>query len=274
MTLPGFISTYIAFTAIIVARYVVIASGLHYLFWHRQPRFARRLSKREPTAKVIRHEMKLSVVSAFIYALPAAYVWELYESTGGTALYTGPVETLGGWAYLLLSGALYLFVQDTWFYWTHRAMHHPKLFSWTHAGHHKSVQPTPFASFSFDPVEAASAAWLLPALAMVVPLHVGMALCLLLAMTVNAVFNHAGWEIFPRRWVEGRFGRVMITATHHNQHHTRFSGNYGLYFRFWDLVMGTDREGRAQPLTGPLAKSVVTVRERDRDLAHEVPGAR
>ena len=258
-------STYFAFVAIIVARYFAIAGGLHWWIWHRQPRFARRLSKREPSAKVIRHEITLSVASAFIYAAPAAYVLELWEM-GGTALYSGPVTTLGGWAYLLASSLFYLLVQDAWFYWTHRLMHHKKLFSWTHAGHHKSVQPTPFASFSFDPVEALSAAWLLPALAMVVPLHVGAALALLLLMTVNAVFNHAGWEVFPKSWVEGRFGRVMITATHHNQHHTRFTGNYGLYFRFWDRLMGTDRE--------TLAKRVIAVGEGNGDLAREVGGAR
>ena len=268
MTLWAFISTYLGFTAIIIARYFLIAGGLHWWFWKRPNTHARRLSKREPTARIIRHEITLSTISAFIYAAPAALVWEIYEKTGGTALYSGPVTTVEGWAYILFSGLLYLFVQDTWFYWTHRAMHHPKLFKWTHAGHHKSVQPTPFASFSFDPVEAVSAAWLLPAMAMIVPLHVGVALFLLLAMTVNAVFNHAGWEIFPERWVNGRFGRIMITATHHNQHHTKFTGNYGLYFRFWDLVMGTDREQFT--VTAKSAKGIVSVREGHRDLAGEV----
>ncbi len=56
-----------------------------------------------------------------------------------------------------LSGAerlFYLAVQDTYYYWAHRVMHHPRLFSWMHAGHHRSRQPTPFASFAFDPAEA------------------------------------------------------------------------------------------------------------------------
>jgi len=120
-------------------------------------------------------------------------------------------------------------------------MHHKSLFALTHAGHHKSVQPTPWASFSFDPIEALISAWLLPVLALFIPLHVGVALALLMIMTINAVFNHAGWEVYPDRWVKGRFGKIMITAAHHNLHHTKFTGNYGLYFRFWDLVMGTDK---------------------------------
>jgi sterol desaturase/sphingolipid hydroxylase (fatty acid hydroxylase superfamily) len=203
---------------------------------------AKRLSKREPTKATIRHEIWLSTISAFIYALPAAIVIEMWKADG-TALYSGPVTSLSGWAYIAVSMLAYMWVQDTYFYWTHRVMHHPKIFRWAHAGHHKSVQPTPWASFSFDPAEAVISAWLLPVMALFVPLHVGAALALLMIMTVNAVFNHAGWEIYPERWLKGRFGKVMITATHHNQHHTRFTGNYGLYFRFWDQWMGTDRGG-------------------------------
>ena len=236
--------TYLAFVAIILIRYFLIVWPIHHFLWKRPADKvkAKRLSKREPTSQTIRHEIILSTISAFIYALPSAIVVEMWKA-GGTALYSGAVNDVSGWAYLIFSMIIYLFVQDTHFYWTHRVMHHPKFFSWSHAGHHKSVQPTPWASFSFDPIEAVSAAWVLPVLALFLPLHVGAALLLLMIMTVNAVFNHAGWEIYPQKWLKGWFGKVMITATHHNQHHTRFSGNYGLYFRFWDILMGTDRGG-------------------------------
>lgn len=234
--------TYFAFTAIIIARYFLIVWPIHWALWKRPVHRvkARRLSRRDPTPETVQHEIKLSVISAFIYALPAAIVLEMWKA-GGTALYSGPVVTAPGIGYLIFSGFIYLFAQDTYFYWTHRLMHHKKLFALTHAGHHKSVQPTPYASFSFDPLEALISAWFLPVLALFIPLHVGMALVLLMLMTINAVFNHAGWEVYPDRWVKGWFGKIMITASHHNLHHTKFRGNYGLYFRFWDQLMGTDK---------------------------------
>ena len=34
--------------------------------------------------------------------------------------------------------------------------------------------------------------------------------------------------------------RWMNTATFHNLHHTSFNGNYGLMFRFWDRMLGTE----------------------------------
>ena len=236
------ILTYLGFTIIIIARYFAIVWPIHHMLWKRDPNTvkARRLSKREPTAATIRNEIKLSTISAFIYALPAAIVIEMWKA-GGTSLYTGPIENGIGWIYIAFSALLYLFVQDTWFYWTHRFMHHKKLFAATHAGHHRSVQPTPWASFSFDPIEAISSAWLLPVMALFVPLHLGAALALLMIMTINAVFNHAGWEVYPDKWVKGWFGKFIITASHHNLHHTKFTGNYGLYFRFWDYICGTDK---------------------------------
>ena len=42
---------------------------------------------------------------------------------------------------------------------------------------------------------------------------------------------------FSRHW----FGRWINTSVSHNQHHQYFKGNYGLYFTFWDRLMGTIR---------------------------------
>ena len=131
-------------------------------------------------------------------------------------------------------------MQDTYYYWTHRAMHHPRLFAWSHRGHHLSREPTPFASFAFDATEAASTAWLLPALTFVVPIHVGVALGLLTLMTLSSLMNHCGFELWPQGFVRGPIGRWLITATHHSLHHTRYRTNFGLYFRCWDRWMGTD----------------------------------
>jgi Delta7-sterol 5-desaturase len=32
----------------------------------------------------------------------------------------------------------------------------------------------------------------------------------------------------------------MNTATHHNMHHQLLKHNFGLYFNFWDRLMGTN----------------------------------
>jgi sterol desaturase/sphingolipid hydroxylase (fatty acid hydroxylase superfamily) len=59
-------------------------------------------------------------------------------------------------------------------------------------------------------------------------------------MTVMGVTNHMGWEMFPKWVVQGPAGNWLITASHHQRHHDEYLCNFGLYFRFWDRLCGTD----------------------------------
>ncbi len=56
------------------------------------------------------------------------------------------------------------------------------------------------------------------------------------------VYGHLGWELFPKNFQRTWIGRWINTSVTHNQHHQYFTGNYGLYFLFWDRLMGTMRE--------------------------------
>jgi sterol desaturase/sphingolipid hydroxylase (fatty acid hydroxylase superfamily) len=99
---------------------------------------------------------------------------------------------------------------------------------------------------SFHPIEAITGAIVIPALVFVIPIHAAMLGMVLTVMTVMGVTNHMGWEMFPRALVHSRLGRWLITASHHQRHHEQYLCNYGLYFRFWDHLCGTDR-GISQP---------------------------
>jgi sterol desaturase/sphingolipid hydroxylase (fatty acid hydroxylase superfamily) len=94
---------------------------------------------------------------------------------------------------------------------------------------------------SFHPWESLSGAFLIPALAFLIPIHWSALGVVLTVATVMGVTNHMGWEMFPQKWVHGWFGRHIITASHHEAHHARYNCNYGLYFRFWDRLCGTDQ---------------------------------
>lgn len=228
--MPSFLITFAAMTAIIAVRYL-LTSGLIYGLVLRRP------DKPVPPRGAVRHEILLSLASSAIYALPAAFVIEQWKA-GHTLIYTD----LNAWPlwWIPVSALLYLFIQDAHYYWVHRLMHHRRLFRWLHAGHHRSHTPTAWASFAFDLTEAALVAWVLPLLAFLIPIHVGVVLFLLIAMTATATLNHCGVEILPQRFVRGPVGGWMITATHHGMHHKRMLTNFGLHFRLWDRLMGTD----------------------------------
>jgi Delta7-sterol 5-desaturase len=164
------------------------------------------------------------------------YAWAKH---GWTRIYTDPGAYPLLW--LPLSVVAYLFVHDSYFYWTHRAMHRPWLFRRMHAVHHDSRPPTAWAAMSFHPWEALSGAILIPALTFLIPIHVAALGLVLAVMTFFGVTNHMGWEIFPRRWLDGAFGAGIISASHHHRHHSDYRCNFGLYFRFWDRLCDTDR---------------------------------
>ncbi len=229
--LPLFLSV-IAMSVIVAARYFAVSGLFAWLTERRQPgRHA--LQKRQ-----IRREMAWSLSSAIIYALPAGLLAWGWQTHGWTRIYSDPAA-YPLW-YMPLSLLIYLFVHDSWFYWTHRAMHRPRLFKLLHAVHHDSRPPTAWAAMSFHWGEAISGAIIIPLLVLLVPIHVAMLGLVLSIMTVMGVTNHMGWELFPHRLVHGRTGNWFITATHHERHHDRYRGNYGLYFRFWDRLCGTD----------------------------------
>jgi Delta7-sterol 5-desaturase len=228
-----------ALTLVIAVRYLLISGLFYWLLWLREPGpHVLRLHERPRGPTGAAREIGWSLASSVIYALPAALVIELWKH-GGTALYTDVARF--GWWYVPVSVLVYLVLHDSYFYWTHRLMHVPGCYRVMHRVHHQSRPPTPFASFSFHPTEAALGAWFLPALALFIPLHVGAALFILMFMTLCAVLNHSAYEVLPPAWLRSAGGRWFISAAHHDLHHTHVRCNYGLYFRFWDKLMGTDR---------------------------------
>ena len=144
-------------------------------------------------------------------------------------------------------------------------MHRPWWFKKMHAVHHDSRPPTAWAAMSFHPWEALSGALVIPLLVFVVPIHVAMLGLVLAIMTLMGVTNHMGWEMFPARLVKGSAGNWLITASHHELHHQKYRCNYGLYFRHWDRLCGTDRGlgefAAARAAAPPLAALASIARE-------------
>jgi len=223
----------LAMSGIVAARYAATSGGFAWLTERVRPGHYAALRPQ------IGREIRWSLWSALIYGVPAGVIAWGWQEHGWTRIYTD-WSALPLW-YLPVSVLAYLIAHDTWFYWTHRLMHRPRWFRIAHAVHHDSRPPTAWAAMSFHPIEALTGAVVIPALVFLIPIHVAMLGCVLAIMTVMGVTNHMGWEMFPQRFVHSKFGDWVITASHHQRHHERYRCNYGLYFRFWDRLCGTDR---------------------------------
>ena len=229
----------LAFFAIILIRYVLMAGFAYWLVYLRTaaPTPVGRPGVRPPTQEAMRDDIRLSVVSAIVFALATAAVMMLQDQ-GLTKLY-GRVQDHPLW-YLALSYGAVLVLQDGWFYATHRLLHRPALFPWFHRGHHRSRPPTPWTSFAFDPLEALLQALFLVAVVLVLPLHFITLMAVLTTMTVWAIVNHLGPDHLPLGFPHHWLGRWLIGPAHHSLHHRRHGVHFGLYFTFWDRLLGTE----------------------------------
>jgi len=232
-TLLAALLSALTMTAIVTARYLLASGGFAWATRVKKPGLY------APLSRQIRAEILWSLASCAIFGIPAGIVAWGWQTQGWTLIYQD-IHARPLW-YWPLSILLYLLAHDTWFYWSHRWMHRPRVFRIFHAVHHASRPPTAWAAMAFHPTEALTQAFVIPLLVFVVPIHVSALAVVLSVMTVMGVTNHMGWEMFPRALVEGPLGRWLITASHHQRHHDIYRCNYGLYFRLWDRLCGTDK---------------------------------
>jgi len=233
-------------------RYLIGAGGVFLLTWVILGGVlaGRRIRKPLPNKmrnKQMLRELRNSGISILVFIF--AYSVTNYALE---AIFDGPVFKIYsdvaeyGWAYLVFSVALWTFGLDTYFYWTHRFMHHRKFYRFFHMSHHRSHNPTPFTAYSFAPPEAVLVYLFVPIFFSIVPMH---DIAFVSAMLIQIIRNgmaHCGYELFPRGWVKHPILGIFTTVTHHDLHHEKGNGNYAFYFTFWDRLMGTEHADYAE----------------------------
>ena len=227
---------------LIGSRYIIIAS-IAFLICYvvlRRMIASKKIQENFPRVKDYGRETIFSLLTVFIMAFIPALVLGSPEMRSHTKFYLdiNQHSTL----YFILAFPLMAIMHDTYFYWMHRLMHHPSIFKFVHLIHHKSTNPSPFAAYAFHPLEAIIEAGIFLVFVFTIPVHLFHLLFFFLFMIVYNVYGHLGWELYPKGFSKHWIGKWVNTSVNHNQHHQYFKGNYGLYFLFWDRMMGTIRK--------------------------------
>jgi Delta7-sterol 5-desaturase len=196
----------------------------------------RRIQNRRASNKDVQREVSFSLLTTAVYATVALFTVQL-EQAGYTTFYSG-LDAFPLW-YTALSLPLILVLHDAYFYWVHRLMHIKRLFRLFHLTHHRSHTPTPWAAYAFAPGEAVLMACFVPLYAWLFPVHELVLFVFLITMILRNAMGHSGIEFHPQWWVDSPWD-FLTTVTHHDLHHQRGRGNYGLYFTWWDRWMGTE----------------------------------
>ncbi len=219
-------------------RYFIAAGLIAGIVWllKMTPWRSRQIQKREATTADVRREFFASVRTVGVYVVVSVFVvWGIHHG-----IFHEFEGSFGIWADLGLLAAI-LLAHDAYFYWTHRAMHHPKLFKRFHRFHHKTITPTPWAAYSFAIPEAFMMALFMPLWLFLIATPGIVTFSFLIIMILRNTMGHAGLELHARGWASHPILKWISTTTHHDLHHAgSFNHNFGFYFTFWDKVMGTE----------------------------------
>jgi sterol desaturase/sphingolipid hydroxylase (fatty acid hydroxylase superfamily) len=135
-----------------------------------------------------------------------------------------PVMTLswGTAPWFVLLFPLVRFWQSFHFFLIHKLIHVPVLFRHVHHLHHRNVNTGPWSGLAMHPAEHLLYFSSI-AIHLVVPSHPLHVIFHLFALSVGALFSHAGFEKLLLR--EGR--SIKAGSFHHQLHHRFFECNYG-----------------------------------------------
>jgi Delta7-sterol 5-desaturase len=190
---------------------------------------------------------KAQVISEILYSMSTVVIFSLIgfcvytaDKNGYINIYVDVADY--GWPYFFVSLVVMILFHDFYFYWTHRLMHHRRLFKYIHKVHHDSTNPTPWAAYSFHPFEAIIQAMVLPIILIIMPIHSTVVFLFTTYMILQNVRGHLGFEMLPKRFLKAKLFNWNLTTVHHNMHHQYFNCNYGLYFSWWDKWMNSNHK--------------------------------
>lgn len=249
----------------IILRYALIAGLAYFIFYHWKKSSFRRLKiqQREVSKKMIQNEIFHSIYAAFIIVFMVIGIYFM-RLNGWTQIYLDIHEY--GIAWLFISFFLMTLIHDTYFYWTHRLMHHPKLFTLVHSVHHQSNNPTPWAALSFHPLETIVEFIIFPIMLIFLPVHPIVVFIYSFWLLAFNVLGHLGYEIYPKWFIDHPILGWLNSSTHHNMHHRYSNCNYGFYYNFWDKWMGTNHKKYYSTF-----EKIANIKQKNNETAHYSP---
>ena len=223
---------------VIPARYFIIA-GVFYLIFYilfKNNFIQLKIQNNFPNSKMLITEIFFSMQTMVIFGVFSILI--RYLIVNDYSIVYRSISDFG-MLYFIFSTVVLILIHDCYFYFSHKLIHHKKLF-FIHKRHHLSTNPTPWSAFSSGPIEAVIQVIWLPIIILILPLHPFSLLIWSLWMMIMNVIGHLGFEIYSKEFLNSFIGKILNASTHHNLHHSRSKSNFGLYFTFWDKIMGTE----------------------------------
>lgn len=135
----------------------------------------------------------------------------------------------------LLEMLFLFFWNEIHFYLCHRLLHYKWFFKNVHYVHHRSLTPTPFATYSFHWFEA----FLLGSVVFIPMFFYEFSFAALFSFPVMSIFlnvlGHSDYDIFPQK----KLTHILTFTRRHSLHHSKTNGNFGFILSFMDRILNT-----------------------------------
>ena len=210
-----------------------------------------KIQKVSPRRWQIPGEVLLSLLTVAGFGVVAIHRFATGRVHAETLMYSDFSEH--GWLYLLASLPLLIAAHDTNLY-LHPSPHaFPLLVPHPSSGSsYLENPPTAWTAYTFHPGEAVTHALYICLFTAILPIHWLVFTVFMLHMIVRAATIHCGVEMDPTRAlfiIPSSNGSPP--TSHHDLHHAKGTGNYGLYFTWWDRLMGSERSHYLHRIPSP-----------------------
>ncbi len=131
-----------------------------------------------------------------------------------------------------------MYLQDFFFYASHKLLHHPKLYGLIHKQHHEYNRTIGLSSVYTHPIEfifGNMIPFIIPILLLGPHMHMYTNMIWTLLRLQHTVYDHSGYN-FPFNPTD--LALFYANPTYHDYHHSDNMGNYGGMFTIWDTVFG------------------------------------
>jgi len=209
-----------------LAKSFLIFGLAYYIFWILKPQWILKykIQIQEKAKPIPLFEFKYFLITIFIQALVIYSI--IYYDLNSFSLLN---------VHFLFSFIGYFLIYDLYFYWLHRFLHQSWMYKNIHIIHHRSRNPTPWASYSFHPVEAVLNLLYLYVFVLIFKVDLKYLIFLLILTDFGNLAGHVGFDFLPKGVLKNKIAKWITTPTHHNLHHQIPNSNFGLYFRGWDI---------------------------------------
>ena len=214
--------------------------GVYYLVVYKflKTRLKRfKINQEFPDRETVITESKWALLNKINFGFIGIGTFYLYKE-GHLKVYHD-INEYGLW-YAVLIVPVTLVLLDTYFYWIHYFMHHPKYAKKSHHNiHHLFKNVSPWSAFSVHPFEGFLEILSRPLLLFFIPMHpYSIAAFLIITFALN-VIGHSGYEFFHGNYPRTPLLNLGSCATFHYLHHRDSRFNFGLFLSIWDRIMGT-----------------------------------